>query len=84
MPDRPLKYRDLRRLLAQFGIVEDVSRGKGSHRMFSGVVDGREVRYPIPCHSEGDELARQYVKAVRRAFRLTEADGTADDVFYGD
>lgn len=68
MPDRALKYRDLRSLVAGFGIEEVPSRGKGSHRMFSGVVEGRERRVLIPCHNEGAEVARQYVKAVRRRF----------------
>jgi predicted RNA binding protein YcfA (HicA-like mRNA interferase family) len=84
MPDRPLKYRELRQLLAAFGIGENVSRGKGSHRMFSGVVDGQERRYPVPCHNEGDELAKQYVKAVRRAFGLSSTDGVSDEQFYQD
>jgi hypothetical protein len=38
---KPLKYRTLRRILSEFGIIEIKRRGKGSHRMFEGIVDGR-------------------------------------------
>ena len=34
MPDRPLKLHDLRRILGNFDVIEDASRGKGSHTMF--------------------------------------------------
>jgi hypothetical protein len=52
---KPLKYRVLRKKLKQYGVLENKSRGKGSERMFEGVVRGRIVRYPTKCHSEGDE-----------------------------
>lgn len=42
----PLRYRDLRAILKKSGISEDKSRGKGSERMFVGIVAGRTVRYP--------------------------------------
>ncbi len=44
--DRPLSYRRLRKILKSFGIQEDAKRGKGSERMFVGIVAGRMVRYP--------------------------------------
>ena len=78
MPDRPLKLRD--RILRSFGISEDPSRGKGSHTMFFGSVEGRLRRYPIPTHS-GD-VAVAYVRSVRRVFRLSAADGVSDRDFY--
>lgn len=84
MPDYPLKYRRLRAILLTFGVHEDsTKRGKGSERMFVGVVDGRIIRYPTKCHNEGDDKPFQVVKAIRRAFKLTKADGVADDDFYG-
>ena len=46
MADRPLKYRRLRAILKRFGILEDAKRGKGSERMFVGVVEGRIIRLP--------------------------------------
>lgn len=80
---KPLTYRDLRRILKSFGIEESISRGKGSERMFSGFVAGKLVRYPTKCHREGDEKPIPVINAIRRAFRLTERDGVADEDFYG-
>jgi len=79
----PLRYRDLRAILKRFGISEDKSRGKGSERMFVGVVAGRTVRYPTKCHNEGDVKPVPVINAIRRHFHLTEADGVSDDRFYG-
>ncbi|MBI3836656.1 MAG: hypothetical protein HY288_01810 [Planctomycetia bacterium] len=79
---KPLKFRDLRRILKSFGIEEDKSRGKGSERMFVGIVNGRLVHYPTKCHSDGDEKPIPVINAIRRAFRLTEADGVKDKEFY--
>jgi hypothetical protein len=80
---KPLKYRDLRKILGRYGIQENPVRGKGSERMFVGVVDGRIVRYPTKCHNEGDEKPIPVVEAIRRVFHLTEEHGVTDDDFYG-
>jgi len=82
MAEQPLSYRRLRRILHAFGIEEDVSRGKGSHRTFVGVVDGRIVKYPTKCHNENQPKPMAVVKAIRRAFKLTAVDGIADRDFY--
>ena len=58
MADRPLKYRELLKILRRYGIAEDKKRGKGSHRMLVGVVSGVIVRQPIKCHNEGEEKPR--------------------------
>ena len=84
MADRPLKYRRLRAILKSFGVVEDSSkRGKGSERMFVGVVNGRIVRLPTRCHSEGDDKPAAVIRSIRRHFKLTDADGVEDEDFYG-
>lgn len=83
MMDRPLPYRRLRKVLKSFGIHEDKSRGKGSERMFVGIVDGRIVRYPTKCHGEGDEKPAAVIRAIRRTFHLTEEHGVTDEDFYG-
>jgi hypothetical protein len=82
MAKKPLKYRVLRKKLKQYGIVENKRRGKGSERMFEGVVRGRVVRYPTKCHNEGDEKPVPVIEAVRRAFELTSAHGVSDEEFY--
>jgi len=79
---KPLKYRTLRKILKTFGITEIKRRGKGSHRMFQGVVDGRLVHYPTKCHGEGEDKPVAVIEAFRRAFRLTEDDGISDQEFY--
>jgi hypothetical protein len=80
---KPLKYRDLRRRLKEFGVVENKVRGRGSERMFLGIVGGRKVSYPTKCHHEGDEKPVPVIEAIRRAFHLTEEHGVSDDDFYG-
>jgi hypothetical protein len=79
---KPLKYRALRKILSSFGITENKRRGKGSHRMFQGIVDGRLVHYPTKCHNEGDDKPIAVIEAIRRAFHLTEDHGVSDDEFY--
>lgn len=80
---KPLRYRVLRQILATYGIVEDKKRGKGSERMFVGLVEGRVVRYPTKCHNENDEKPIPVINAIRRQFKLSEADGVTDEEFYG-
>ena len=82
MADQPLKYRRLRNILKTFGIVEVATRGKGSERMFVGIVDGKVVRYPTRCHNEGDDKPVPVIRSIRRAFKLTKNDGISDRDFY--
>src|SRR5437899_1336958 len=58
-------------------------RGKGSERIFVGIVEGRIERYPTKCHNESDVKPKGVIKAIRRRFKLTEDDGVADKDFYG-
>ena len=80
---KPLKYRDLRKRLKRFGIDENKSRGKGSERIFFGVVDGQPATYPTKCHNEGDEKPVPVIEAIRRKFHLTSQYGVSDRDFYG-
>lgn len=82
MSDRPLKYRNLLKILRRFGITENKARGKGSHRMLVGVVDGGLVKHPIKCHNDGEEKPKAVVASVRRAFKLTPDHGVTDRDFY--
>jgi len=81
MPDRPIKLRDLRRILARYGCWEDASLGKGSHTTFLRTIDGVVWKYPVPTHGR-DMIGIGYVKLIRKRFRLTRADGIADGDFY--
>jgi len=80
---KPLRYRDLRAILKTFGIAEHKARGKGSERLFVGVVNGQIHRYPTKCHGEGDTKPVPVINAIRRKFKITESDGVTDDNFYG-
>ncbi|MBI3822650.1 MAG: hypothetical protein HY289_08220 [Planctomycetes bacterium] len=67
--EKPITYRRLRKILKTFGIHEEKSRGKGSERMFVGVVDGVITRYPTKCHNEGDMKPNGVIRAFRRRVR---------------
>ena len=69
--DKVLKYRDLRCRLARFGVIEKPSRGKGSHRMFMKVIEGRPIIDFVTCHSEGDDISRKVVEHVREKFQIS-------------
>lgn len=82
MPERTLKYRKLLKILRRFGINEVKARGKGSHRLLVGVVDGGLVKHPIKCHNDGEEKPKAVIASIRRVFRLTARDGVSDNDFY--
>lgn len=82
MADRPLTYRNMLRAVRKYGVNEIKGRGKGSHRLLVGVIGGTIRRYPVPCHSEGAELAASIIKAIRRRFDLTPDKGVSDEQFY--
>ena len=75
-PDRDnvLKYRELKTKLARFGVIENPSRGKGSHRMFIKVIEGRPVIDFVTCHNEGDVISRRVVQHVREKFEISIED----------
>ncbi len=82
MPERTLKYRKLLKILRRFGINEVKARGKGSHRLLVGIVDGGLVKHPIKCHNDGEEKPKAVIASIRRVFRLTARDGVSDNDFY--
>jgi len=82
MAEHVLKYRSLLRALRRHGIHEEKKRGKGSHRMLVGVVDGTLIKHPIKCHNEGEKKPKAVIASVRRAFKLTPEYGVSDDDFY--
>ena len=75
--DKVLKYRDLKSKLVRFGVIENSRRGKGSHRMFIKVIEGRPVVDFVTCHNEGDVISRKVVQHVREKFQISIED------FYG-
>ena len=69
--DKVLKYRELKTKLARLGVIENSSRGKGSHRMFIKVIEGRPVIDFVTCHNEGDAVSRKVVQHVREKFQIS-------------
>jgi hypothetical protein len=78
--DRPLKFRDLERILRHFGAWIDVGRGKGSHCLALRIVAGERCSYPIPRH--GNEVNSRYVTGCRKRLKLRPDDGVSDEDFY--
>ena len=69
--DKPLRYRELRRKLGNFGVTEHRDRGKGSNRgLYHPNINGKPVWYYIKCHGEGDELSKAVVRAARERFNI--------------
>jgi len=69
--DKPLKYREIKKKLKRFGVIEDKKRGKGSERMlYHPNINGKPEWYPVKCHGEGDELSKHLVRAVRQRFNI--------------
>lgn len=64
----PVKYRDLRKKLKKYGIVEIKSRGKGSERLFLQESTGEF--YPMKCHGEGMDIPDGTFRACLRRFGL--------------
>jgi len=79
MAKNRLKLRDLRRILASYGVQEDVSSGKGSHTKFYKQFDDGNFSYPVPKRKD---VLPCYVRGCRKKFRLTAQDGVSDEEFF--
>jgi hypothetical protein len=77
VPPKVIKFREVRRIFATFGI--SMVRGRRHWCLVSG--DGN--KYPIPAHSDDDDVFRTYVEGARRKFGLTPQDGVSHKEFYG-
>jgi hypothetical protein len=78
--NRPIAYRKLlAHLHREYGVWEDVNRGKGSERMWFRIAGGTKCWVPVTCHGEGGELKRGLVGTIRR--RLFPG-GIDDNDFY--
>jgi hypothetical protein len=52
-----------------------VDRDKGSHRMLVLRTDRDVKHYPFPCHNDGAEIGRHYLRDIISYF------GLAEDIF---
>lgn len=72
-PRKAYKYRELVKKLRKYDkrFEEWRGRGKGSHRMiYHPDILGRPASYPVPSHSDGDDVRDVYLKAIVRRFNL--------------
>ena len=58
----------LRKVDKRFEVWED--RGKGSHRMVVLKTENGVKHYPFPCHDDGTEISRHYLRDIIRYFGL--------------
>ena len=70
---RTYSFRELIRTLrkhdSRFEVY--VNRGKGSERMpYHPDINGWSESDPLKCHSEGDDVRKGHLAAIRRRFRL--------------
>ena len=71
--DKPLRYRDILRLLRKFG-VQEIQR-KGAKRMlFHPNINGKPSSYPMDIHSEHQEFSRPVVRSIRDRFNIPIED----------
>ena len=78
-----MRFRKLKKKLADYGILWDGSVGKGSHGAFVGLSRVTRTReaYTLP-KAQQDEVQNKYLKPLRRAFELTLEDGVSDEDFF--
>lgn len=69
------KYRDLAAALRKGGA--QCIRQTGSHRIWS--YNGQE--FSIPAHSDGSDVLSVYIRGLRAAWGLKNANGVSDDDF---
>lgn len=81
MGRRQLTIKQLRKILASYGVEEDASRGKGGHTFFWKEFPEGVFGYPVPLH--GKDVRPCYVDGCRKKFRLKPSDGVSDEEFYG-
>ena len=81
MPDgkpRPLKYRELRKKLKEFCVIEDPHcRGKGSERVLIKPRSPGEMKgpqYTVKHHGEGCEISKPVIVALLRRFGIRPGD----------
>lgn len=69
---KPLRCREmLKRLRGEdkrFSV--SVERGKGSHRMVVLTTDTGSRHYPFPCHNDGADIDRKYLRDIISYFDL--------------
>jgi len=79
--DHVISFKQIRRILKRYDIIEISSMGKGSHTVFAKKVGNGIISIPIPTDRDPPLIC--YIKQIRRKFNLNAADGVSDEEFYG-
>ena len=69
---KSLRCRELLKRVRQVDrrFVVAVNRGKGSHRMLILETEAGKRHYPFPCHNDGAEIGKHYLKDIIAYFDL--------------
>ena len=78
-----MKFRKLKKKMAEYDISWDGAIGKGSHGAFVGRSHKTKARqtHVLP-KSQQDEVHSNYIGPLRRAFELTPEHGVSDKEFF--
>ncbi len=74
----PLKHRELLKKLKSFGVIEILTKGKGSERMLilqaglGSKYQGPQI--PIKYHGDGTEHSKRVIDSILRRFNINSED----------
>lgn len=78
-----MKFRKLKKKLAEYGIQWDPQIGKGSHGAFVGLSHVTKTRETFPLATkQQEEIQAKYLRPLRRAFELLPEHGVSDETFF--
>ncbi len=78
-----MKFRKLKKKLAEYDIQWDSRLGKGSHGAFVGLSHVTKTRETFPLsRKQQEEVQSKYLNPLRRAFELLPEYGVSDEAFF--
>lgn len=78
-----MKFRKLKKKLAEYDIQWDPKIGKGSHGAFVGLSRVTKTRETYPLSKKQQiEVQSKYLKPLRRTFDLLPEHGVSDNEFF--
>ncbi len=78
-----MKFRKLKKKLAEYDIQWDPKIGKGSHGAFVGLSHVTKTRETFPLsRKQQEEVQSKYLNPLRRAFELLPEYGVSDEAFF--
>ncbi len=78
-----MKFRKLKKKLAEYDIQWDSKLGKGSHGAFVGLSHVTKTRETFPLsRKQQEEVQSKYLNPLRRAFELLPEYGVSDEAFF--